>query len=1048
MLAAPRQRLCVLRNQLCSGSDASNARGGNYIQLGSMVMKVNEPRHPEKVPRGYVERLRLYGSPTPHEDDARPQQEHLQTIRFIMQKLKMRQDIFLLGVPGALRRHIALAVCELLQLECEYVQLSADTTESSIKQRREIRSGTSSFVDGASVLAAIHGRVLILDGMEKAERNVLPVLNNLLENREMQLDDGRMLVSPERYQQLLDDGEYSQSEMDAQGLVPVHPDFRILALGLPVPPHPGHTLDPPLRSRFQAKVVAPVLNLDSTLTEPFPENPAGITSTLHSDDAKVLVQLIRAINSMSRNRIRRPPPKQHKASIEPPASSRARKQAEKVERDAVAMDDFVTDEVALPQVPHDQIPVALRFLWSLPSQWSQHQRVFSALQVCYPYFRLSLLGKFDETVHKVVLEIASSLGVETASDVIPTAVPLGAAAFSNETPLLPSQRPAFSTLLQLMQLPASAQNMQPCDVCIVGGTGTGKSFLVHEMARQLAARQATAHDGFAWATLEAIRTHVVVPLYRDLTAESLLQQRATRPNGDTYWKHSALLMAVLSGSVVILDGVDRLAAGTLECLHRLLTDRELDLPDGTRMLPEWKCRQIAEEKGFSTFDRREVLNQLGLHAVHPGFRVIALASMGASDGSRWFSEELSSMFCFVVLDDLSSDDLRVLLENQTFVGSKEQEVDGDSAVVIREALLNCVVALRGDGDSDGELATCPQLSSRQVLRIYTRVMDSVVVHPSQRMRCLADQLLETLMVKFMPHMNASAVVEVIEKSGISCKHAPSGVVSDVRHGYLDADGPQRVDFDGVSLVSDLRIARLWRDNLDSESRLLVPEIQFFENARQLSHLRDVARDLERKEHVLLVGNQGVGKNKIADYLLQLLRAPREYIQLHRDTTVDQLTVVPQVVDGHLEFLDSPLVRAAVRGRVAVIDEADKASTHVTIILKSLAEDRQLVLPDGRRLVPEDMVTGGSSHAHLIPIHRDFRMIILANRPGYPFLGNNFYGTAGDVFATHIIDNPDADSELELLTNFGPRIPRQILCKLVDAFAEIRALVDDGTLSYP
>ena len=41
-------------------------------------------------------------------------------------------------------------------------------------------------------------QVLILEGFEKVERNVLPVLNNLLENREMQLEDGRFLVAPKR----------------------------------------------------------------------------------------------------------------------------------------------------------------------------------------------------------------------------------------------------------------------------------------------------------------------------------------------------------------------------------------------------------------------------------------------------------------------------------------------------------------------------------------------------------------------------------------------------------------------------------------------------------------------------------------------------------------------------------------------------------------------------------------------------------------------------------------------------------------------------------
>lgn len=41
------------------------------------------------------------------------------------------------------------------------------------------------------------------------------------------------------------------------------------------------------------------------------------------------------------------------------------------------------------------------------------------------------------------------------------------------------------------------------------------------------------------------------------------------------------------------------------------------------------------------------------------------------------------------------------------------------------------------------------------------------------------------------------------------------------------------------------------------------------------------QDFVLGEHLLLVGNQGVGKNKLADRFLQLLNRPREYIQLHR-----------------------------------------------------------------------------------------------------------------------------------------------------------------------
>lgn len=57
--------------------------------------------------------------------------------------------------------------------------------------------------DQSAVRAAINGHILILEGIEKAERNVLPILNNLLENREMQLEDGRFLVAADRYDKLL-----------------------------------------------------------------------------------------------------------------------------------------------------------------------------------------------------------------------------------------------------------------------------------------------------------------------------------------------------------------------------------------------------------------------------------------------------------------------------------------------------------------------------------------------------------------------------------------------------------------------------------------------------------------------------------------------------------------------------------------------------------------------------------------------------------------------------------------------------------------------------
>ena len=44
------------------------------------------------------------------------------------------------------------------------------------------------------------------------------------------------------------------------------------------------------------------------------------------------------------------------------------------------------------------------------------------------------------------------------------------------------------------------------------------------------------------------------------------------------------------------------------------------------------------------------------------------------------------------------------------------------------------------------------------------------------------------------------------------------------------------------------------------------------------------------------------------------------------------------------------VRAVKAGMVLVVDEADKAPTHVTCILKNLVENSEITLADGRRIV--------------------------------------------------------------------------------------------------
>ncbi|CAE8597160.1 unnamed protein product, partial [Polarella glacialis] len=53
-------------------------------------------------------------------------------------------------------------------------------------------------------------------------------------------------------------------------------------------------------------------------------------------------------------------------------------------------------------------------------------------------------------------------------------------------------------------------------------------------------------------------------------------------------------------------------------------------------------------------------------------------------------------------------------------------------------------------------------------------------------------------------------------------------------------------------------------------------VSFVETPSHMSVLREMLLSWTSGQHLLLVGNQGVGKNKLADRLLGLLCCEREY----------------------------------------------------------------------------------------------------------------------------------------------------------------------------
>ena len=114
---------------------AKQAGGVKTIDIAGVVKALREPPRPDLVPVGFVDRLRTTG------DSFSP--ETLGHLRWMLQKDLLGQDQFLIGSPGPSRRQLALAFAELTGREVEYVSISRDTTESDLKQRRELIGGTS-----------------------------------------------------------------------------------------------------------------------------------------------------------------------------------------------------------------------------------------------------------------------------------------------------------------------------------------------------------------------------------------------------------------------------------------------------------------------------------------------------------------------------------------------------------------------------------------------------------------------------------------------------------------------------------------------------------------------------------------------------------------------------------------------------------------------------------------------------------------------------------------------------------------------------------------
>lgn len=584
---------------------------------------------------------------------------------------------------------------------------------------------------------------------------------------------------------------------------------------------------------------------------------------------------------------------------------------------------------------------------------------------------------FKENEHLASVTIKNSNRKTTVID-----VPCGNRSHPNNDSIL------IPTDYQTHALADIIQSYAVGDICLVGPRGSGKSALIFELSRKLK------------QTIEPM------VMYQDMTTRDLIQQRTTKPNGDTIWRDSPLVRAAREGYIAVLDGIHRIHHSTVSILHRLVHDRELQLYDGRRLV-----RHDIYENFLKNGLSEQELNEKGILKIHPSFRIIALAEPPVLDGgatSNWLSPEVLSLFMFHEIRNLSKTEELYITKSLFGKPKFELEQIFELAHFLRESKDPILKSLSST------------LSTRQMLRIAQRMS----VYPSES----CEMIQRAFLSKFLPTLPRQALEDVLARFQI--KNTPQ--TSQTNKIKLH---------ENILTIGETTVPLYKTDALNK-----VPDILFYDVPQHIILMENLLQDFMIGNHLLLLGNQGVGKNKIADRLLQLMNRPREYIQLHRDTTVQTLTIQSSVQDGKVIYEDSPLVKAVKNGYILVIDEADKAPTHVTCILKTLVENGEMTLSDGRKILPKsDKIINNDQ---FITTHPDFRIIILANRPGFPFLGNDFFAALGDLFACHIVDNPSMESELFLLKQYGPDVPTDIIKKLVLAFDELRDMADKGQLTYP
>lgn len=192
--------------------------------------------------------------------------------------------------------------------------------------------------------------------------------------------------------------------------------------------------------------------------------------------------------------------------------------------------------------------------------------------------------------------------------------------------------------------------------------------------------------------------------------------------------------------------------------------------------------------------------------------------------------------------------------------------------------------------------------------------------------------------------------------------------------------------------------------------------------------------------ICLIGAKGSGKSLLAAELANRLGQTIEPLVLYQDMTArDFVQQRTTRINGDTVWRDSPLVRAARNGHVAVLDGVHRIHSSTIAVLHRLVHDREVQLFDGTRLIRhdkyDDMLAGGATAEQLRAkglerIHPAFRIVALAEPPAVESAANWLQPEMLSLFMFHEVRNLSRAEEVHIVEKLYGRIGES-LARILD-----------------